>query len=254
MARAAALPVRPAAPSLRRLAPSGRSLLVGFALLALGVGSFLVARDTSLFAVQRLVVVGGPAATQAEVRAALAGERGRSLLLVNGDEIDRRIASLANVVSVSFDRDFPHTLRVRVHAERPVLLLRRGAEGFVVSARGRVLSKVRNVHLSPLPRIWVSRTTDFGIGDLLGPAQGGRAAAALASVRPPLSGRIRVVRVERGDLTFLMRSGLELRLGGIDDIRLKLAIARRILPLIGPVAAGSYLDVSVPERPVVHTS
>ena len=127
--RTAVLPARSAAPSLRRIAPSGRSLLVGFALLALGAGGYFAARDTSLFAVRRLVVVGGTPHTQAEVRAALAGELGRSLLRVNGDEIDRRMASTADVLSVSFDRAFPHTLRVRVHPERAVLLLRRGAEG-----------------------------------------------------------------------------------------------------------------------------
>ena len=251
--RAAVLPARSRGPSLGRLAPSGRSLLVGFALLLLGVGGYFTARDTALFAVRRLVVVGGPRRTQAEVRAALAGELGRSLLRVDGADLDRRLASAYDVVSVSFDRAFPHTLRVRIRAERPVLLLRRGADGWVVSARGRVLSRVRNTRLSSLPRAWVPASTEIGVGELLGPAQGGRAAAALASVRQPLFGRVRFVRVGKGELTFVLRTGLELRLGAIDDIRLKLAIARRILALIGPGTVGDYIDVSVPERPVVRT-
>ena len=253
--RTAVLPARPtAAPSLRRIAPSGRSLLVGFALLALGAGSYFAARDTSLFAVRSLVVAGGTPRIQAEVRAALAGELGRSLLRVNGDDIGRRLAATPDVVSVSFDRGFPHTLRVRVHPERPVLLLRRGNEGWVVSARGRVLSKVRNTRLSSLPRTWVPLTTPISVGELLGPWQGGRAAAALASVRPPISGRVRFVQVGKAELTLVLRTGLELRLGGIDDVRLKLAIARRILAVIGPTTGGGYVDVSVPERPVVRLS
>src|SRR5579884_381802 len=111
------------------------------------------------------VVVGGPRRTQAEVRAALAGELGRSLLRVDGADLDRRLASAYDVVSVSFDRAFPHTLRVRIRAERPVLLLRRGAEGWVVSARGRVLSRVRNTRLSSLPRAWVPASTEVGVGE-----------------------------------------------------------------------------------------
>jgi len=241
-------------PSLRRLAPSGRSLLVGFALLALAGGGYAAARDTSLFAVRQLVVVGGSLRTQAEVRAALAGEVGRSLLRVDAVDVDRRIAPVADVVSVSFDRAFPHTLRVRIRAERPVLLLRRGADGWVVSARGRVLSAVRNVRLSSLPRAWVPSATTVSVGATLGPAQGGRAAAALAAIRPPLAGRIRFVRVGPAELTLVLRNGLQLRLGGIDDIRLKLAIARRILALIGTAASGGYVDVSLPERPVVRTT
>jgi hypothetical protein len=51
-------------------------------------------------------------------------------------------------------------------------------------------------------------------------------------------------------LTFLLASGLELRLGDLQAVRLKLAVASRILP--GLLARGgyAYLDVSVPERPV----
>lgn len=252
--RAAVLPARAAAPSLRRLAPSARSLLVGFALLALAAAGYGAARYTSLFAVRRLIVVGGSARSRAEARAALAGEVGRSLLRVNGDDLDRRLAASPDVVSVRFDRSFPHTLRVVVHAERPVVLLRRGSAGFVVSARGRVLSEVRNVRVSSLPRVWIPADSTVAVGDVLPAAEGGRAAAALAAVRGSLAGRIRFVRTSSRELTFILRSGLELRLGGIDDIRLKLAIARRILALIGPSPSRGYVDVSVPERPVVAST
>jgi hypothetical protein len=51
----------------------------------------------------------------------------------------------------------------------------------------------------------------------------------------------------------VLRSGLEVRLGDTRDLRLKLTIARRILAGLGSTATGGYLDVSVPERPVVRT-
>ena len=48
----------------------------------------------------------------------------------------------------------------------------------------------------------------------------------------------------------MLGGGLELRLGDGGDLRLKLAIARRILRRTGAASAGGgYLDVSVPERP-----
>jgi hypothetical protein len=53
-------------------------------------------------------------------------------------------------------------------------------------------------------------------------------------------------------LTLKLAGGFEIRLGDPGDLRLKLAIARRILRATGAATSGAtYLDVSVPERPVV---
>ena len=48
----------------------------------------------------------------------------------------------------SFDRDFPHTLKVRVRLERPVAVLRRGADAWLVSASARVLQQLEQ---QPVP-------------------------------------------------------------------------------------------------------
>ena len=57
------------------------------------------------------------------------------------------------------------------------------------------------------------------------------------------------------ELTLVLGGGLELRLGDTGDLRLKLAIARRILRATGAAAGGGgYLDVSVPERPVLSAN
>ena len=50
----------------------------------------------------------------------------------------------------------------------------------------------------------------------------------------------------------MLGAGLEMRLGDAGDLRLKLAVARRILHADGAAGtAHGYLDVSVPERPVL---
>ena len=60
------------------------------------------------------------------------------------------------------------------------------------------------------------------------------------------------MRVGKRTLTLELGSGLELRLGDAGDLRLKLAIARRILRSAAAQSATSgYLDVSLPERPVL---
>jgi hypothetical protein len=106
-----------------------------------------------------------------------------------------------------------------------------------------------------LPRVWVGGKASPTIGTTLGDTKGGRAARALAPliwVRFPA--HVSAVSVGDDELTLVLRSGLQLRLGDAGDLKLKLAIARRVLERVGPAATGSYVDVSVPERPVASTN
>jgi cell division septal protein FtsQ len=251
-ARAAVLPARRAALDIARLAPSGRSILVGLALFALAVGAYLGARETKVFAVRTVEISGGTAAIQAEVRAALAPDLGRSLLRIDGGDLGSRLAPLPDVHSFRYDRAFPHTLRVVIRPERPVLVVRRGHDAFLVAASGRVLRPLAHPHLSGLPRLWLAKNVALRVGDSL-PGNVVAASVALAPLQEaPLPGGVKDVRVGTGELTLDLNGGLEVRLGDAGDLRLKLAIARRILRATAAATAGpGYLDVSVPERPVL---
>jgi hypothetical protein len=106
-----------------------------------------------------------------------------------------------------------------------------------------------------LPRIWLAHSGDPEVGTSLSDRFGLRAVRALAFARTAgFKGRVRMVRVREHDLTFLLGSGLELRLGPLRALPLKLAIAQRVVP--GLLAQGGYLylDVSVPARPVAGTT
>jgi cell division protein FtsQ len=248
------LPARRGVPELGRFIPSGRSLLAGIALFAAAAGAYLVARQTSVFAVRTLDVRGGTAAVRAEVRAALAPDRGRSLLRIDGGEVARRLALVPDVASFRYDRSFPHTLRVVVRPERPVLVLRRGHDAFLVSTTGRVLRALPHPRRSALPRVWLPAATQVAVGDQLSAGHGAAAAAALAAAQAVgLRQTVRTAAGGEDGLVLRLASGLELRLGDPGDLRLKLTIARRILAMEGVAAdAPGYLDVSVPERPVLN--
>ncbi len=245
-----------ALPDLRRAIPTGRSLLLGFVLLLLGLGAYAAALETSVFAVRSLDIRGGTPEVRAEVRAALAGELGRSLLRVDGGDVAGRLAGLPDVASVRYDRAFPNTLRVTVRAERPVLIVRRGPDAFLVAASGRVLQTLPHPQLSSLPRLWLPSHTQITVAGQLSDATGGAApiaVAALHGVRLPSP--VRTVTAAPGALTLDLASGFQIRLGDGGDIRLKLAIARRILASAQAGATGpGYVDVSVPERPVLNTN
>lgn len=251
--RTAVLPARRPAPSLSLawLAPSGRSIITGLLLFALAVGGYVGARETSIFAVHTIEIRGGNDALRAQVKAALAGDVGRSLMKIDGDGLGTRIAPIPGVRSFEYDRAFPNTLRIVLRPEEPVLVLRSGADAYLVAATARVIRPLSHPRLSHLPRLWVARDVKVEVGERL-PAAAAAAATALAPLRgAPLPGGVRLVRGGK-ELTLVLGGGLEVRLGDHGDLQLKLAIARRILRATDAAATGGgYLDVSVPERPVL---
>ncbi len=250
-AAVATLPRGRASPALAQLAPSRRSLAVGLGLVAIAVGAYWAARQSSAFSVARIEVDGAPAAVRLQVRRAVAPLLGTSLLALDGAALERRLEAVPTVRAAGYDRAFPHTLRIHILPELPVAVLHRGTETWLVSARGRVLSRVPNLTFGALARIWVPSRTALAPGAFLTPEWGGTAARALAlAARFPA--RIATVSLVQGRLVFRLRSGLVLELGEPTDIRLKLAIARRALAALPPGAA--YVDVSVPGRPVAGTN
>jgi len=229
------------------LVPSGRSLLIAFAVLGGVLLALVLARETSVFGVRTIKVTGAPGSVERQIRRALDDRTGESLFALDLDAARLDVAALPTVASVAFDRAYPHTLRVTVVPERPVAVVRQGAASFVVSERGRVIARVDRTARQQLARIWVAKDVQLDPGAYVeGDLQTAVGAVApLAGVRFPS----RVVSVTTTDgLTLRLRSGLELRLGDTRNVPLKLVVAGRVLPLL-PVGSG-YLDISVPDRPV----
>jgi hypothetical protein len=173
---------------------------------------------------------------------------------VSSGAVAARVVPIPGVRSFTYDRSFPHTLRIVVRREVPVLVVRRvpGREAFLVGASGRVIRMLPHPRLSHMPRLWVTKAVDVQVGSSLPPTLAA-AATALAPLRgAALPGGVAAVRVGKGELTLQLGGGLEVRLGDTGDLRLKLAIARRILRATDAAAGGSgYLDVSVLLRPVL---
>jgi cell division protein FtsQ len=255
-ARTAPLPAIRAPRAVRlvptRFLPSGRSLLIGVAIAVAACGAYVAARETSTFAVARIEIAGGTPEVRRQVRRTLAQLVGSSLLALDGRSLERRVEALPTVVSVGYDRAFPHTLRLTLVPETPVAVLHRGTGTWLISARGRIVAPVRPRTYPALPRIWVPHATDVAVGDYVDPEHAGNAARAVAlALWARFPARIETAAVTHGGLVFHLRSGVELRLGDPTDVRLKLAVARRALR--GLSAETAYLDVSVPERPVAGT-
>ncbi len=248
-ARAHALPLpgrRARALRLARWLPSGLSLAIGFALLAAAIGAYLIARETSVFAVQRVDVEGAPPALAAQIRSALAPLDGKSLVSFSRSDADRRLVGFPQIARVSYDRDFPHTLLVQVSVEQPVAVVRKASDGWLVAASGRVLAALQPGSYLPLPRIWLAAETEVTVGAPVATGDAIRVAAALRDAHFP--GRVLSVRDDGGGKLMLqLASGREVRLGDGSNLPVKLAVAAAILPRS---VGASYVDVSVPTRAV----
>jgi cell division protein FtsQ len=238
---------------LFRLVPSGRSLMIGIALVLLALGLYSLARESGMFAVETIQVEGASPVLAAEVRQHLNRYNGRSLVTVDAGAVASRVDGLPAVRRSVVDRAFPHTLRIRVVPETPVAVLRRGADSWLVSARGRVIAPVGLRTHPSMPRIWLPSSTEIDLGALLGDESSALAARSLAAfVGSGFPNRITFVRALDGQITLGLRGGLEIRLGAPVDLRLKIAIAHEIFPTLAPPAQGGpdYLDIAVPEWPV----
>jgi hypothetical protein len=252
-AEAAILPLRLRWPEVHprawasRVVPTRRSLVVGLAIVAFALCGYVIARETSLFAIDRIEVEGGSPRVAGQVRQALAPLLGRPLVGLDGSAVLQRVDALPTVVSATYDRGFPHTLRVAVVPERPAAVLRSGANSWLVSMRGRVMKTLPFRADPRLPRVWIPAHTPVHVGSILDPAPA-RVSVRALGLAGTFAPRVATATYTGGVLVFHLRSGLELLLGSPGDVKLKVAVAERALAVVP--SGSTFLDVSVPGRAV----
>ncbi|MEX2254745.1 MAG: FtsQ-type POTRA domain-containing protein [Acidimicrobiia bacterium] len=218
-----------------------RLLVVVVLLAAAGVVAGIV--WSPFLDVDKVTIVGA-GERGAEVRAAVAVDRGSPLLLVDTDAAEERIEALAWVGDAEVSRELPGTLAVAVAAPPPVAVAGPpDGQVALVDATGIVVGVVRTAPggLAAL----VTSTPPPEAGDRIRPA----AAAEVAGAIGPLAGRVARVSVDDGRAALLLVDGVEVRLGNLDRLAEKARAADAVLGAPG-VAGIAYVDVSVPSAPV----
>jgi cell division septal protein FtsQ len=254
---AARVATRAGSPALQLL-PSIRSLAFGFGLLAAALALYVGARESAVFSLRSIEVTTEPSGQARLVERALKPLAGTSLLQIDEGAIARRLEDLPHVHLLGYDRSFPDGLRVIVSVERPVAVLRRANENWLVSGEGRVLRKLERRLRRPLPVVWIPRGVEPEIGTVLRAEKPARAVEALAQMDASAGSfrrRVWYVAEEDTGLTMVLKDRFEVRLGNASDLRLKLEVARRVLDALRSSGApATYVDVAVPERPVAGST
>ena len=247
----------------RRAAGSRVRLLALVAAVVVVVGlastfGYRAVRDSSLFAMHRVVVTGATPALTAQVQAAVrTSVGGRSLLALSSSAVARAVDGVPGVHVAKVDRDFPSTLRVRVWPEHAVAIAVSGHDRVVVSASGRVLATIgRRAKPPNLPHLGLPGHGVPAPGSRLGSPRLLAQLAAVSAIPAHFGAPVGWVRDDpaRGLELELHWPHLVIRLGPPVDLRQKLraaSLVMRAYPTIAARDALSYVDVSAPARPAV---
>ena len=232
-----------------------RCLLAAAATVVLA-GGYLALRASPLFGIDTVVVLGAKGTAAEAIRArADAAVGSESLLSVDPQVVADAIASLPLVRSVQVDRAFPHELRIRVVAERPAAIVETGTSRYTIARSGRVMGEAPKT--SRLPQISATAAAVPAPGQALPPSTRDqvRLAAALLD-----HGDLRVTLIadDQSGLRARLQGGAELRLGDGSALDRKLVVAASLLANRPRADGGGplplmYLDVSVPDHPVLRS-
>jgi cell division protein FtsQ len=217
----------------------GATLLV---LLVLGGGFFLV-RDSSIVAVNDVMVTGVSGPEAAAVRATLtSAAQDMTTLHVRTDELLTAVEPFPVVRGLTAHREGLHRLRIDVDEYQPVAVLVAGGKRVPVADDGTLL---RGSSTAGLPELSLRAIPG---GSRVSDRRGAQAIALLAAAPAPLRRRAQsVFRTDRG-LALRLQSGPVVYFGGAERLQSKWAAATRILADHSSAGA-TYLDVRMPERP-----
>ncbi|GAA3803186.1 hypothetical protein GCM10022226_23860 [Sphaerisporangium flaviroseum] len=185
--------------------------------------------------VRDIAISGNAGLPDDQIRRAAAVPDHQPMATVDVELVRRRIAALRQVESVSVERGWPGTLKVRLVERRPVAVVLSAGKASVVDRHGVVI-EIRDIAPAGLPSLQVGR---FGEGD---PAT--RAALTVLSALPAdLARRVQLVRaVSAEDVSLRLGDGRTIMWGGAERTRDKARIALTLLQR----PADSY-DVSSPD-------
>jgi cell division protein FtsQ len=222
-----------------------RLLAAAVILLVIYGGYMLWFRDLSLFAIND-VTVKGATTNEREIRSAVEKVAGdMTTLHIKDDELRDAVARFPTVASVGASTSFPHGLEVTVTERLPVAFIQVSGQRTAVSADGYLLAGA-DFDAKALPRIEGAAAHGARLDD-----DAAAQAAILGATPGPLRNHITASTWDdqRGGVVVDLKNGPEVRFGDGSRAQDKWQAAVAVLSS-NDRGSPSYLDVSVPDRPV----
>lgn len=222
-------------------------------IVAAAAGAVFWLSQSSLLAVETIEVEGNravPAEQVLEMAAPLL--MGESLIRFSYDEVERGLTALPFVESVEIERDFPHTLRIRLR-ERQVAATLTGVDGRLrlLSTEGLVLAEL-DAQAQGYPVLAIGTACEAAVGEIPDCQDLRIGVRFIADVPTNFNREFSDVAVKDGHIRALTRSGVLVIFGTLDDYGLKFEVLRQLLARAGVEGTPMTVDVSVPERPVTR--
>jgi cell division protein FtsQ len=202
-------------------------------------------RDLSWFAIND-VTVKGATTNEREIRSAVEQVAGdMTTLHIKDGELRDAVARFPTVASVGASTSFPHGLQVTITERLPVAFIQISGQQTAVSADGYLLAGA-DFDAKVLPRIEGAAAHGVRLDD-----DAAAQATILGATPAPLRNHITASTWDdqRGGVVVDLKNGPEVRFGDGSRAQEKWQAAVAVLSS-DDRGSPSYLDVSVPDRPV----
>ncbi len=232
-------------PTARGAVLRRRLIAAAIVVVVLYAGYMLWFRNMSWFAIHD-VTIKGATTNERAIRSAVDGVAGdMTTLHIKDGELRDAVAHFPTVASVKATTSFPHGLEVTITERLPVAYVRAGGHSTAVSADGYLLTGA-SFDEKQLPRIEGAAPQGVRLDE-----DAAAQAAILGATPEPLRNRVTASSWDdsRGGVVLDLRNGPEVRFGDGSRAQDKWKAAVAVLSS-GERGSPSYLDVSVPDRPV----
>ena len=171
--------------------------------------------------------------------------RNTNYFLAPTRQLARQVASFPAVRAVRVARDFPNRLVVTLERREPVAVIREGDRALLVDAQG-VIYTIRNEWAWGLPELVAPHLTPRAVRESEARAEVAKLLAVLEALGPnPQLGVTRLLLDRGEEVTAVLESGTEVRLGTPEQLPTKIELLAAVLRQIAPERIAT-LDLSDP--------
>ncbi len=209
--------------------------------------------QSGIMAIETIEVEGNHAVTDEQVlETATPLLMGESLMRISYDELERSLTAIPYIEAVEVERDFPHTLRIRLRERQPAVVLSAGnGRLFLLSSEGYALAELESVD-SGYPVASTVQPCPAEVGEVPDCADVRVAVRFIADIPMNFNQQFSDVAVSDGYIRARTTSGVQVVFGTLDDYGLKFEVLRQLLARSAAQGVLVTIDVSVPERPVTR--